>query len=163
VCLHIEDYKEFSNPTLLHDLVLERFVEPVLKDCRELDRTWPHSQQWGALKALLALFCTSRSWWGAVGGSTEWAELRLAFEDLEEVGSLAWILHDPEMFVVEQFLCNRELLETSRRFATHVSPRILVAPIGDLELLELVALRDALFGAYYNHDIICEAEPCEDM
>jgi hypothetical protein len=67
------------------------------------------------------------------------------------------------MFVVEQFLRNRELLETSRRFATHVSPRILVAPIGNSELLELVALGDALFAAHYSHDIICEAEPCEDM
>jgi hypothetical protein len=85
------------------------------------------------------------------------------FEDLEEVGSLAWIPHNSEMFVVEQFLRNRELLETSRRFATHVSLRILVAPISDLELLELVALRDALFAAHYSHNIICETEPCEDM
>jgi hypothetical protein len=67
------------------------------------------------------------------------------------------------MFIVELFLRNQELLETSRRFATDVSPQILVASIGDLELLELVALRDALFAAHYSHDIICEAEPCEDM
>jgi hypothetical protein len=60
--------------------------------------------------------------------------LQLAFEDLEELGSSAWIPHDPEMFVVEQFLRNRELLETSQRFATHVFLQILVAPIGDLEL-----------------------------
>jgi hypothetical protein len=60
----------------------------------------------GELKALLALFCASRSWWGVVGGSTKWAALQLAFEDLEEVGSSAWILHDLEMFVVEQFLSN---------------------------------------------------------
>jgi hypothetical protein len=112
----------------------------------------------GVLKALLALFCASRSWRGAIGGSTEWAALQLTFEDLEEVGSSAWIPHDPEMFFVEQFLRNRELLEMNRRFATHVSPRILVAPIGDLELLELVALRDALFATHYSHDIICEAE-----
>jgi hypothetical protein len=120
-------------------------------------------QQWGALKALLAVFYASRSWRDAVGGSTEWTTLQLAFEDLEEVGSLVWILHDVEMFVVEPFLCNRELLETSRRFVTHVSPRILVAPISDLELFELVALRDALFAAHYSHDIICEAESCKDM
>jgi hypothetical protein len=56
-----------------------------------------------------------------------------------------------------------KLLETSRRFATHIWPRILVAPISNLELLELVALRDALFAAHYSHDIICEAEPYEDM
>jgi hypothetical protein len=115
------------------------------------------------MQAVSCRGCIVVSWRNAVGGSTEWAVLRLAFEDLEEVGSLAWIPHDPEMFIVEQFLHNRELLETSRRFATQVSPRILVAPIGDLELLELVALRDALFAVYYSHDIICDAEPCEDM
>jgi hypothetical protein len=79
------------------------------------------------------------------------------------MGSSAWILHNPEMFVVEQFLRNQELLETNWRVATHVSPRILVAPISDLELLELVVLRDGLFAAHYSHDIICEAEISEDM
>jgi hypothetical protein len=38
-----------------------------------------------------------------------------------------------------------------------------VAPISDLELLELVVLRDGLFAAHYSHDIICEAEISEDM
>jgi hypothetical protein len=75
-------------------------------------------------------------------------------DDLDIVGSWAWISNDPESFLVSSFLQNLELLRSIRRLIMTVSPGILAERnMGELSLGDLVMLRDALLTSWYKVEL----------
>jgi hypothetical protein len=72
------------------------------------------------------------------------AVVRLVDIDMECVASTGWIGNNPRSYIACCFRQNFELLRTSRKLVVHMSPRLVRAPLEELNQVELQILRDML-------------------
>jgi hypothetical protein len=84
----------------------------------------------------------------------EYAAWRLAKVNLDNVTSWAWIMYESESFLISSFLQNYKLLSCSRRLIVTIFPGILAAvSMGELKLVDLIVLSDALLTSWYEVEL----------